>query len=398
MDVLADIARVVRWQDAIDVAILTFIIFRVYLWLRGTVALQVLIGMLVLVASWFAATELGLMLTAYVLQGLGAGVLLLAVVLFRDEIRHALRRANPMRWWRARRDSDGQRGVWSVLGEAVFALASLRIGALIVIPGSDPIDEMLSGGTLIDGRVSPELLEAIFLEASPIHDGAAVMQGERLRLAGCILPLSTAGDLPDFYGTRHRAAVGLTESCDAVVLVVSEERGSVSLASGGRIARVPRADELGVRIEAALARGHAPGPRRATTRGVEAAGFGRRRFVDAAWLAGIFVFVVAAWYVVAGDRNTVITPTVQLELRNLPNGIEVEAPRPAEITIQLRGPRRLLMTTGRDELGAYVNLSGVEPGTHRLDVSSSAPSGVEVESLTPKRVVITARKKVKKSD
>lgn len=393
---LLDIARVVRWQDAIDVAILTFIIFRVYLWLRGTVALQVLIGMLVLVACWFVATELGLMLTAYVLQGLGAGVLLLAVVLFRDEIRQALRRANPLRWWRNRKGTDGQRDIWAQLAEAVFALASLRMGALIVVPGTDRVEEHLSGGTLVDARVSPELLEAIFMESSPIHDGAAVMQGERLHLAGCFLPLSTAGDLPEFYGTRHRAAVGLSEACDAVVIVVSEERGSVSLASGGRIARVGRAEDLASRIEAGLTRGGAPGPRRATTRGVEAPGMGRRRFFDVAWLAGIFVFVVAAWYVVAGDRNTVITPTVQLELRNLPDGIEVDSPRPSEITLQLRGPRRLLMTTGRDEMGAYVNLGGIEPGTHRLDVAASAPSGIEVESHSPKQVVVKARKKAKK--
>jgi diadenylate cyclase len=396
VEVILDIARVVRWQDVIDVAILTIIIFRVYLWLRGTVALQVWIGILVLVACWFVATELGLMLTAYVLQGLGAGVLLLAVVLFRDEIRNALRRANPLRWWRNRKGTDGQRGIWGQLAEAVFALASLRLGALIVVPGSDRVEEHLSGGTLLDARISPELLEAIFVESSPIHDGAAVMQGERLHQAGCFLPLSTAGDLPEFYGTRHRAAVGLSETCDAVVIVVSEERGSVSLASGGRIARVPGADELAARIETTLARGGAPGPRRATTRGVEPVGMGRRRFIDAAWLAGIFVFVVAAWYVVAGDRNTVITPTVPLELRNIPDGIEVDPPRPSEITLQLRGPRRLLMTTGRDEVGAYLNLGGIKPGTHRLDVSSSAPPGIQVESHAPRHVVVKARKKEKK--
>ncbi len=392
MALLLDIAKLLRWQDIVDVAILTLLLFRAYLWLRGTVALQVLIGMLILVGSGFVAAELGLILTAYVLQALGAVVTLTAVVLFRDEIRQGLRQANPLRWWRSRKSSGEQRDQYVELAESVFALAQKRIGALVVLPGIDQVDEHVTGGTELDARLSPLLFEAIFHTGSPIHDGAAVVDGACVRRAGAFLPLSTSAQLPKRYGTRHRAAAGLTEQCDAVVLIASEESGNVSLAAAGRIAVAPTPEVLAERIARTVGRGSSPAPRRATMMIAATATPSRRRLIDTAWFSGILVFVLTAWYSVAGDRNTIITPTVPLELRNLPAGLDVDPPQPAQVTLHLRGPRKLLLESDRDELETWVNLDKLEPGVRRMNVSAAAPAGVVVEKVQPDTVVLRARK------
>ena len=232
----------VRWQDVADVLLLTFVLYRLYLWLRGTVAIQVLLGMLVLVAAAFTADQVGMLLTSYVLRGVGAVAAFGIVVVFREEIRRGLGRVNPIRWWRARRgfaSSSRPPTFARTIADAAFALGRRRIGALIVLPGTDALDEHLTGGVDVDGVPSTELFEGIFHTGSPIHDGAAVMRGGRIRRAGCFLPVSARADLPDQLGSRHRAALGLSEATDAAVVVVSEERGDVSVVSGGRIALRP---------------------------------------------------------------------------------------------------------------------------------------------------------------
>src|SRR5690606_11343180 len=125
------------------------------------------------------------------------------------------------------------------LARAVFALAQRRTGAILVLPRKDIVDGYLTGGIALDALLSTELLEATFHVSSPVHDGAAVFEGGRVRLAGAFLPISTAPDVPDQMGSRHRAALGLTEHCDAVVLVVSEERGRVAIAEHGRFLPAP---------------------------------------------------------------------------------------------------------------------------------------------------------------
>src|SRR5262249_13065710 len=150
----------------------------------------------------------------YVLQGIGAASALVAVVIFRDEIRRGLGRASPLRWWRerGRRGKDGQAvpgGAYGPPAQGGFRFARKPVGALVVLPRRDPIDEHLTGGTRFEALISTHLLESIFQTGSPVHDGAAVVDGERVRLCGAFLPLSQQPELPDQFGTRHRAAVGI---------------------------------------------------------------------------------------------------------------------------------------------------------------------------------------------
>jgi len=381
---LESVAQQIRWQDIVDVLVLTFVLFRLTVWLRGTFALQVLAGMLVLAASAFAADQLGLLLTAYLLRALGAVATLVVVVVFRNEIRRALSQVNPLRLWRSRRaDSTAHAPATTseILAHGALELARRRIGALVVVRRGDPLDEHLTGGVGLDATPSVELLESIFHPSSPIHDGAAVVEGGRISRAGCFLPLSTSLSLPDGFGSRHRAAAGLTEVCDATVLVVSEERGRVSLVRGG-VARVH--DDVAA-LAAELA---GPGDaERARTSGSRL----RARLFDAGTLIGIFLLVVGAWYAVVGEPSTVVTHTVSVELRNVPQDLQVDPPRPDRVAVHLRGPSTRLDGVRGTDIEVWVDLSGATAGRRRRQIEASGPPGVEITEIVPPVVTVRIR-------
>jgi uncharacterized protein (TIGR00159 family) len=385
---LEDIVQQLRWQDIVDVLVLTAVLFRAIVWLRGTVALQVLAGMLVLVAAAFAAEEIGLLLTAYLLRAAGAVATLVVVVVFRNEIRRALSRVNPLHLWRgrnARAEAGAPVGAAEILARAAFELARRRTGALLVVRNLDPLEEHLTGGVPLDAQPSVELIESIFHTSSPIHDGAAVVEAGRLARAGCFLPLSTSSSLPDGFGSRHRAAAGLSEVCDAFVAVVSEERGRVSLFQSGAVIPIEHESNLAAR----LAGTGAAGRHGRNTAGMRARA--RARLADAATFAGVLALVLGAWYVVVGEPGTVVTHTVSVELRNVPQSLEVDPPSPGRAAVHLRGPRTRLESVDGADVAAWVDLTGADPGRRRYRLEASAPAGVHVEEIVPAAVTVRLR-------
>ena len=229
------IAHSLRWQDAVDVLLLTLLFSRLYAWLKHTVAVQIAFGLFTLVLASWVANHFGLILTSYLLSAVGAATTVVIAIVFQHEIRQGLSRVSLLRWLTERRETRPADSMGATIAQAAFSLARRRKGALIVIPRRDSVAEHLTAGTVIEGRLSPALIEAIFTSTSPLHDGAIVVGQNRLASAGVILPLATesaAADHDAELGTRHRAALGLTDNCDALVVCVSEERGSVSLVHG----------------------------------------------------------------------------------------------------------------------------------------------------------------------
>lgn len=388
-----------RWQDVLDVAILTFVAYRVYMLLRGTVALQVLAGMGVLFIAAIAASQAGLVLTTYLLQALGAVAAIAAVVVFQGEIRRALRRADPMRWWRDRQRNGGAaRSRYAMLADGLTRLANARTGALVVLPRYDAIEEHISGGTWIDAQLCPEILESLFQVTAPVHDGAAIVRHGRVERAGVFLPLTSASGVPDHFGTRHRAALGLSEACDAVVLTVSEERGEVTAAIGGNILEAPDdSEKLSAFIKELMAgEDHGAAVSRAATTADASTSRPSRSFVGrAVTLMVILAMVCGSWYILAGDRSTMISIQLPLELRNAPDGTEVELlrPRTGEIKLNVRGPRRLLYSRARDEVLAWVPLGKAERGRNRMPIKATAPAGLEIVSTEPEDAIFRLRPK-----
>ncbi len=218
-----------------EIGILAFLIYSVLLFLRGTRAATVLAGITVmgLVLS-VVARYLGLQVIDWLLMKMWAILAISVLVIFQPEIRRAFAEFGS-RQGQLFAGAHRRRELIEELLDAVFALASRRTGALIAIEGDIGMRAIAETGTLLDARISRELLAAIFHPNAPLHDGAVVVRGDRILAAGCIFPLTQNPQFSRHLGTRHRAGVGVTEETDAVAIIVSEETGSVSIAYLGRL-------------------------------------------------------------------------------------------------------------------------------------------------------------------
>ncbi len=250
-------------QDLVDIAIVAFVIYRVLLVFRGTVAIQMLVGLGLLMAARFVSRQADLRSLSFILENFWAFWVLALIVLFQPELRRTLAQAGRSRVFGLLlgAGSAARQQVIEEIVRAVEVLANKRIGALIAIERDVGLRAYAELGVTMEAVVSAELLGSVFQPGSPLHDGAAIVQGDRLTAAGCFLPLSRNLGLSRTLGTRHRAAVGLSEETDAAVVVVSEETGLVSLAVDGAIERDLEAAQLQERLAALLGTRGAPPPR-----------------------------------------------------------------------------------------------------------------------------------------
>lgn len=224
-------------QDAIDIMLVAFLVYRILLLIKGTRAFQVLLGLILLVAAYGVSRFFELVTLNWILKEFLSSFIILVVVLFQSDIRRALAQMGKQHFWPFGAQYDGNVDRVDEIVRAAVALAGSRTGAIILIERTTKLKEHVEGGVAMDAVLGHEILESIFQPGSPIHDGAVVVQDARVALAGCFLPLTVRTDLDKKLGTRHRAALGITEETDAVALVVSEERGAVSIAVNGRITR-----------------------------------------------------------------------------------------------------------------------------------------------------------------
>jgi diadenylate cyclase len=241
------------WRDAVDVLLVALVIYRIFTLFRGTRAMQMLVGVGVLVIASFGARHLELHSLSWLLDTLWSFWVVVLVVLFQPELRRAL---TSLGHAAALRHVLGGRAetlrVVDEIASVAGSLAERRIGALIVIERGTGLRQYAELGVALDALVSADLLTSLFLPYSPLHDGAAFIRDDRVIAAGCFLPLSRNSQLARHLGTRHRAALGVTEETDAVAVVVSEETGRLSLAVDGGIEALSGADALHRRLLALL--------------------------------------------------------------------------------------------------------------------------------------------------
>jgi diadenylate cyclase len=244
---MLDVVKYFRWQDAVDVLLVSFIIYRIILIIRGTRAVQMLAGIAVLIVLYFGARELELLSLYWLLRTLLNSLFLVIVIVFQRDIRRALTQVGKTPFYKIYDDSEHS------LNEIVAAtqyLARRRIGALIVIERDTGLRDYLESGHTVDGKLTKELLISLFLPTSPLHDGGVVISNNRIQTAGCLLPLSKNPYIDKRYGTRHRAAIGLSEETDAVIIVISEETQEISLVRQGTISKLEDEKHLTAELEA----------------------------------------------------------------------------------------------------------------------------------------------------
>jgi uncharacterized protein (TIGR00159 family) len=225
-----------RWQDGVDIFLLAIGIYSLIELIRGTRAVPILIGLGMVYALYLASGQFEIYTVNVLLNYLLSWSLVLFLIVFQNDIRRLLMQVGTGPLF-SPRDRMAQNQSLEELVKAVAHLAGRRVGALIVLQNEVGLNEFIDVGTRLDARVSRELITSIFLPESPIHDGALIIQNGRITAAGCFLPLTTNPNVSKTLGTRHRAAIGLTEETDAMVIVVSEEDGTISLVREGTITR-----------------------------------------------------------------------------------------------------------------------------------------------------------------
>lgn len=236
--VLEFIKSYVSIVDVIDVAFISYIIYRILLLLRGTRAIYMLVTIIILLLILSLSDFLGLRVTGWVLSNMSGYLFLGLIIIFQPELRRALAFIGESKFFERTVSLNSQ--IVDELVRTATILANRQLGALIIIQRNTDISHYVTLGQKIDSVVSKDLLLSIFIPYSPLHDGAVILEGTRLTYAGCILPLTKREDIAQQYGTRHRAAIGITEETDAVAIVVSEERGEISVSVGGQI--IPNLD------------------------------------------------------------------------------------------------------------------------------------------------------------
>jgi diadenylate cyclase len=224
--------------DLLDIVVVAFVVYRLLLLLRGTRALQMGMGLVLVFITYELARRLGLLTLYSLLDGLLASMVLIIVVIFQGDIRRALMRFGGRAWWVPGSSAKATSAIEEVI-KAATMLAQKRIGGLMVFEREAMLEEFIQRGTMLDSVASKELLYGLFIPSfeNPLHDGAVVIRDGRVWQAGAFLPLTTNPDIDRTLGSRHRAALGISEETDAVVVVVSEERGAISLVFNGNMVR-----------------------------------------------------------------------------------------------------------------------------------------------------------------
>ncbi|MBW1980829.1 MAG: DNA integrity scanning protein DisA nucleotide-binding domain protein, partial [Deltaproteobacteria bacterium] len=356
--------------------------------LKGTTALQITLGLVSLWIFHAIAQAIGLVLTSWFFQGLGTVAVLVIVVVFRNEIRDILIQTSPVRFFLGRPQETRSIDVASI-AETAFRLAGSRTGALIVIQNRDRLASHLREGIHLDGRYDPQIIESIFNKHSPVHDGAIVVRGNRIVRVATYLPLTQREGLPSRFGTRHRAAIGLSELTDAVVLVVSEERGQVSVVHRGKVELTRDPLQLKEELDQLLL-------------GIIKEVVPRSRtkiwLTQTAGFVLTFFLVSTVWGIYSGKQlSSLITVTTPIDFRNLPENLELKKASTDKVEVQITGRRRLVSALKPNQVSAFVDLRNISNGVHTVVLDSDnieLPLGLRVVRVTPSRVKLELERRI----
>jgi len=392
MDTLGMIANI-RLQDVLDILFLTTVAYYLYVWFRETKAFKALAGLLALAIIYTAARAWGLFLTTWMFEVFWQVLIILLIILFQAEIRQVLERVDPLRKIGLRRHSKPAEWIED-FSQGVFSLAERKIGGLAIIERLDKVDEFVTAGTSLEGDPTPELLLTIFQKESPLHDGAVLIREGKVVAAACYLPLSPDEDLPKSWGTRHRAALGLSQRCDAMVVVVSEERGEIALASGGKLLTVESPERFSESVQGAII---------LPTREGKSRWHSVPLLITARWRLKLATLAVVSlvWLLLAGQQDFEVTIKAPVEFKNLPEYMEIVQPVKPTVKITARGLRKDAGTLNSRNVVVELDLSSAKLGrkTYRISTKQAVLPGerIDVVRIEPTEFVLEFRQKEQKS-
>lgn len=366
-----------RWQDFADIGINVFILFRLYVLFRGSRLIRVIPALLLLWLFKGVALFTGLVVTSWAIQGIIAATALILIIVFRDEIASVfqVRHIKTFLWgFPSRKEITPM----EIIARSAFELGRNKIGALLVIPDSKGIDESIQGGIEWDGKLSREMLLSIFWDKNPVHDGAAVIKAGRISRVGVILPLSRRRDLPSRFGTRHRAAIGLAECSDALVITVSEETGHVTVVKGNEIKDVVNSTQLKNILQEHVGREK----KRDTARWKNGLEYGTAGIV-------CLVLVTGIWFGLSRGRETLKTMEIPLEYTAIQKDFEIIEASTNTVTLHLGGSGPLLKSLTPQQVKVLLKLDKATAGKNDFTVSDSnvlLPPGIQLKKVEPESI------------
>jgi uncharacterized protein (TIGR00159 family) len=376
-----------RWQDIIDISLVSYILFRFYVLFRGTNAFRVLIGMTIL---WFfqqIAVSMGLIVTSWVVQGVVTLGAFIIIVIFRNEIRTVLlaRNLKFIFWGGA---SKTVASTIEIIIQSVLDMARRNCGALIVLPGKEDLEEVIQKGIPWEGEISKEMILSIFWPDNPVHDGATIIRGDQITQVSAILPLSRRDDLPSYYGTRHRAALGLAEATDALIVGVSEERGDVVAAQDSQLKVIKQRRRLEQILKQHM--GVAAKKSRELLK--------ERLMVTTAAIFSV-IFVTGVWFSVSRGVDTLATHEIPVVYMNRDPSMEIVKTSGNTVSLELEGSVALIKSIKPDQIQVKLDLSESKEGPHSFTItreSISLPPGIILKGVTPHVVDVELDKFIKK--
>jgi uncharacterized protein (TIGR00159 family) len=377
----------IRWQDIVDVLLNSYILFRLYVLFRETYVFRVLTGLALLWIFQRIAVFFGLILTSWVLQGITALAALIIIIVFRNELRSVLQAKNlkAILWGFPQKSVPT---TIQVITDSVNALSKRHIGALIVLPAKEDLKEMVQGGIPLRGLVSKEMITSIFWGDNPVHDGAAIIEGDRIAEVGVILPLSYRSDLPSQYGTRHRAALGLAETTDALIVVVSHETGKVSVAKNSKIKKIQSNAALIKTLQEHM--------------GVyeEENGYQKKeRFkISIAAIVSVF-FITGMWLSFSKGLDTLITLEIPAEYTKRDPRFEIVNASVHTVRIDLTGSGALIKSIQPERVQLKLDLGNAVEGRNIFSITReniTLPPGIFLRKVVPSVIEVTLDETIKR--
>lgn len=377
----------IKFIDFIDIGIISVFIYFILVWLKKSRVRFVFIGIIMLGAIYILARSLGLYLITVALQAFFAVAIIMIAIIFQDDLRHLFEKIAVIGITRRHRTVTSFTENIEILSSALANLSRKNIGALIVIKGADPLDRHLEAGIVVDALISQVLLESIFDRHVPSHDGAVIIEAGRITKLGCHLPLST--DIKEIgrLGTRHAAALGITERTDALSLVVSEEEGTISVAEEGRFKNLKDISHLNHILQDFYRR-----------KFPEKKDSGLRRSLTEHFPEKVLAIVIAcSLWVAFGHRTENVRRDliVPIEYRNLAPDRIIDESKAREVTVTLGGNEQEFNLLKLKELKISLDMSEIKDGKNNITLSKGLVRnsyGLSVVNIEPAQISLNSYK------
>lgn len=380
---LREFPKNLRFLDIIDILIVTLFLYIFINWFRKSATRRLIIAAIAFVSVYLLSRILGLYLTEMLINILAIFIALAFIIIFQSDLRRMIEMLGTLSIKKWRRKQETSFKIEDMLIEAVIKMAERRTGAIIAVKGKEPWDQVITGGIPLNGAPSLPLIYSIFSTSSPGHDGAVLVEGNRITRFGAHLPLSKNLNAIGVGGTRHAAALGMSEQCDALVIVVSEERGTIKIAQDGSFLNISSAAQIKEALDIFWNKNFQH--KKETISGYLEKGkviTGAASFLLAFILWGIFAYQSDSIF-----RNY----TVPLEFRNLKPDLILEEPLPADCKVTFSGSEQAFRLLNANELVASIDAGDFQRGENDVLIASDnfrLPAGLKLYSAEPRSIKV----------